>query len=216
MNTQVLVQKCTAQELRIDQNFYIPLRHQAKKSAVITRGTFGLPDALPGRMKLLTVVGWILSLAMVLATLAVSEARAADQHLFSVASEIKKEIINVRVRTDDATGEIIGMYVAEDYYKADEIRAGTNLRLDGIDREDALHLKTNQFDTNTGGTLTITFLKNGKDGVYRTFNIALYRKGDAWKAYAPGDDRPIVQLFMKRQSWLGITVGIAAIKPIVG
>jgi hypothetical protein len=146
-----------------------------------------------------------------------SEARASTQQLFTVSSDFKSGAVHVALNVDDATGEIAGLYVDNDYYTANEIRSGSDLKLDGVDNSHKpLRIVAAGVSTTTGGRLVLNYLHNGITGSRPNYAMDLRREGNQWRVFPPGDSRPIASLYLTKNTTFGQVIGIDTIRTTLG
>ncbi len=78
---------------------------------------------------------------------------------------------------------------------------------------DVALLKSTDFDTQHGGTLQITYLRNALTGAYRTLSIELVREGDKWQLMDNDQSghHVVTQGYFKANKFFGQIIGIDSI-----
>ena len=165
-------------------------------------------------MKNSILVGWVLITEFAAAAFSI-DLHASEQELFKVTSDMRDTPIDVRLKTDDATQEVVGMLVDDDFYSAKEIMAGTKIRVKGVDStQDVLRLKAPGADLKSGGKLVMTYLRDGSLGEKdpkRYAELELNLKNiapGAWAVYSGNSGRPVSVLHMVKNTFAFILIGI--------
>lgn len=155
-----------------------------------------------------TLICWML------ATLTGTHARAGRQFLVNVGSEMKKGWTPISVAYDDATFNLIGLYVDNDFYSAKEIQKGTKIRIDGIDNSrDVIKLQGPALNEASGGAVKLIYLHDGRNDIYRSVSLAIKRPNPKyWSMHLPNDDRAISSFYLTENTFLGFTVGVKEVK----
>jgi hypothetical protein len=135
--------------------------------------------------------------------------------LFTATSDAFSGSLTMGANVDDASDLVSFVYTAVGTTKTiqlSNLKAG--IVLYQASGKDAAVLSSNNFNAQTGGSLTVKYLEDGVSGTYDTFECEMIRQGQTWKmtsADSGGDQKVFTLMYLTAKKLFGTVIGIASI-----
>lgn len=143
---------------------------------------------------------------------------AKEDVIATITNDENKEVYNMIVQTDDETNAIKAFY-KDDYINGKKIErellpsaelVTSGVVLDQRGERKVIALKSDNYDNERGGLLTIDTLFNGVNGQRKEYEVELSQSNDGWKLFKQGKLISKLHIVVNKKFLLG-TVGVKEI-----
>lgn len=143
---------------------------------------------------------------------------AREDVIATITNDDNKEIYNMIVQSDEETNTIKGFF-KDDYLNGKKIErehlrsselVTTGVVLDQRGERTVIALKSDNFDNERGGLVTIDTLFNGVNGQRKEYELELAQSKDGWKLFRKGKIISKLHILVNKKFLIG-AVGVKEI-----
>lgn len=143
---------------------------------------------------------------------------AREDVIATITNDDNKEIYNMIVQSDEETNTIRGFF-KDDYLNGKKIErehlrsselVTTGVVLDQRGERTVIALKSDNFDNERGGLVTIDTLFNGVNGQRKEYELELAQSKDGWKLFRKGKVISKLHILVNKKFLIG-AVGVKEI-----